>query len=181
MMKKILALAGSNSSDSINHKLVRYVASRFEGQEVKLLPMTDYDIPIYGINLEKERGIPVDIKILRNIIDEHDAFIISVNEHNHSISSFFKNIIDWLSRLDRKFLDGKKVLLMSTSESEKGGADALDYMKEILPIFGAELVASFSFGSFSQNFDVEENKITDDVSLLGLHDMISNFEHQLEA
>lgn len=179
-MKKILALAGSNNRNSINHKLVSYVASRFEDHEVKLLKLIDYDIPIYSIDSENERGIPVDIKILKNIINEHDALIISVNEHNHSISGFFKNIIDWLSRLDLKFLEHKKVLLMSTSNGKNGASHALENMKTVLPLFGAEILESFSFSSFSRNFDEENNKISDEVALLGLNEVISNFERQLE-
>jgi len=179
-MKKILALAGSNSKNSINHKLVNYVASRIESHEVKVIRLIDYQFPMYGIDLQNDRGIPTDIQVLKNIIAEHDALIISVSEHNGSISAYFKNIIDWLSRADLKFLEGKKVLLMSTSTGKRGGASSLAYFKDTLPRFGAEVVESFSLPSFNENFNIEENKIVDEITLLGLNDVVSNFEQALQ-
>ncbi|WP_121665491.1 NADPH-dependent FMN reductase [Mesonia aquimarina] len=179
-MKKILAFAGSNSKNSINHRFVNSVVSRIEQHDVKLIKLTDYEIPLFGIDLEEERGYPVDIKVLKNIIEEHEALIISVNEHNGGPSVFFKNITDWLSRLDYKFLEGKKVLLMSTSPGKRGAASSLTYFKDVLPRFGAEIVDSFSFPSFEENFDQEKNVISDEVLLLGLIDVLSNFEQALE-
>lgn len=174
--KKILALVGSNNQNSINQKLVQYVSRRLENQEVKLHEWINFNIPVFGLDQEKERGIPADIRILKNIIDEYEFLIIAVNEHNKTISAFFKNILDWISCLDSKFLDNKKVLLMSTSESDNGAVDALNYMKNILPNFGAEIVESFSFPYFSENFDIEKSEIKDEVVLLGLLDVLINFE-----
>src|SRR5690606_13582379 len=123
-MKKILAFAGSNSSTSINHTFVTHVADRIQGHEVKLLELRNLEIPMYSIDIEKNRGFPTDVLVLKNLIDDHDALIISVNEHNGAASAFFKNILDWLSRLDRSFLTGKRILLMSTAPGTRGGASS---------------------------------------------------------
>ena len=117
---------------------------------------------------------------LKQEISEADALIISVNEHNGSWSAFFKNIIDWLSRLDRNFLEGKKILLMSTSPGKRGGLSALEYAKSVLPRFGAEIVESFSFPSFYENFSEETNSINDETLLLGLNEVLSTFAHQIK-
>src|SRR5690606_1728932 len=95
------------------------------------------------------------------------ALVISVNEHNGMVSAYFKNTIDWLSRLDRKFLEGKKVLLMSTSNGKRGAASALEYTKNILPRFGATVDESFSIPFYSENFSEETNSISNEVLLLG--------------
>lgn len=179
-MIKILALAGSNSKNSINQQLIDYVLGYFPNQEVKKIALTDYELPIYGIDHENEKGYPVNAKILSNIIDEHDALIISVNQHNGTVSTVFKNAIDWLSRVNRHFLVGKKVLLMSTSTGPNGGAAALEYTKKIIPSFGAEIVDSFSFPSFKENFDSENQTIPDEILKLGLAEVVTNFEHQLQ-
>ncbi|MBW2962474.1 NADPH-dependent FMN reductase [Mesonia aestuariivivens] len=179
-MKKILALAGSNGKKSINKMLLHYVISRIENHEVKFLELTNYNFPIYGSDYEHEKGIPADVQVVNMLISEVDALVISVNEHNSGPSVFFKNITDWLSRVELKFLAGKKVLLMSTAPGGRGGASALAYYKEVLPRFGAEVVESFSLPSFPQNFDVEQQKITDEILLLGLNDVLSNFEQELE-
>lgn len=55
-MKKILAFAGSNSSNSINKQLVEYAATLQEGIDV--IDLRDYDAPIYSIDLEQAERHP---------------------------------------------------------------------------------------------------------------------------
>lgn len=179
-MKKILAFAGSNSPTSINHQLVLNVSERFEEHQVEILELRKLDIPLYSIVLEKE-GFPQDIKYLYEKIAENDALVISVNEYNSNVSGYFKNIIDWLSRLDKKFLERKKILLMSASPGGRGGASALEYVKNQFPRFGGEIVQSFSFPQFYENFNSESNRITNEIQELGVKDVISSFSHQINS
>ncbi len=178
-MKKILAFAGSNSSTSINHQLVSFAATNITANKVKLIKLTDFPLEIFGEDLEKEKGYSVNLRMLLNEIKEADALMISVNEHNGGPSAFFKNILDWLSRIEYKFLDGKKVLLMSTSTGERGGAASFEYVKSRIPRYGGEVIESFSFPSFPKNFSTTENKITDEILALGFTDVLQNFEHQI--
>ena len=66
-MKKIIALGGSNSKNSINKALATYVANQIKGIEVVVVDLNDYDIPLYGIDLENERGIPASVTKLNNV------------------------------------------------------------------------------------------------------------------
>ncbi|MGM0933187.1 MAG: NADPH-dependent FMN reductase [Bacteroidota bacterium] len=177
-MKKILAFTGSNSSTSINLQLLNHITGRIQGHEIKTISLTDYELPIYCADIEKERGIPVNASIIKNQISQHDGLVITVNEHNRNISAFFKNVIDWLSRLDRNFLTGKKILLMSTSPGAKGGAAALEYCKTIFPRFGGQVVQSFSFPSFRDNF--QDGKILNEVLELGIEDVLTSFSQDVE-
>lgn len=179
-MKKILVFAGSNSSRSINHSLVSFAAAQVVGHEVKIIKLTDYPLPLFSEDLERERGYSVELRLLKNEIAEADALIISVNEHNRMVSAFFKNVLDWLSRLELKFLENKKVLLMSTSDGKRGGAAALEYAKLAVDRFGGEVVESFAFPSFSQNFSTETQTITDETLFIGFVDLLQNFIHQIE-
>lgn len=178
-MKKILAFAGSNSSTSINQQLVEFAASQITANKVKLIKLTDFPLEIFSEDLEKERGYSVNLRLLLNEIKEADALMISVNEHNGGPSAFFKNIMDWLSRIEYKFLAGKKILLMSTSTGEKGGAASFEYVKSRIPRHDGEVVESFSFPSFSKNFSTEENNITEEILSIGFTDVLQNFEHQI--
>jgi len=180
-MGKILVFAGSSSSISINHALVTSVANQIVDHEVEIIRLTDFELPIYSYDIEKNEGIPLNITRLKNKIDQAEALIISVNEHNGTVSSFFKNVLDWLSRFDSKFLEGKKVLLMSTSGGKRGAASALAYTELILPKFGAQVVASFSFPSFNEHFNLEELKVTDETLQLGIIDTLSNFLQEIES
>lgn len=179
-MKNILAIAGSNSSTSINQKLVEYVAKEIVDHKIKVLKLANYSMPIYSEDEEKENGFPGMTLGLKQEISEAEALIISVNEHNGSWSAFFKNIIDWLSRLDRNFLEGKKILLMSTSPGQRGGLSSLEFAKNVLPRFGGEIIESFSFPSFHANFSIENNEVTDETLLLGLKEVLSTFAHQIK-
>ena len=178
-MKKILAFAGSNSSTSINHQFLTHIANRIQGHEVKIIRLTEFEIPMFGVDLQRERGFPVDVQVIKNLIAEHDALIISVNEHNRNVSAFFKNLIDWLSRIDRNFLAEKKILLISTSNGARGAAAALDYTKEILPRFGGQVIESFSFPSFKDNF--EDDKVLNEILDLGIEDVLTTFAHEIES
>ena len=159
-MKKILAFAGSNSSKSINAKLIQSLIKDINTAEVTELNLSHYPLPIFGEDIEKSEGYPQNLKVLLEVIKEHDALIISVNEHNGSISAFFKNVLDWLSRIEYKFLTDKKVLLFSASPGKRGALTALEYTAGVLPRYNGEVFASTSFPSFSENFDKDNLTIT---------------------
>ena len=178
-MKKILAFAGSNSSTSINVQLLQHVAKRLAGHDIKIQDFSQYELPLYSADREREKGIPVSVKIINRIIQEHDALLLAVNEHNGNVSAYFKNMIDWLSRLDRNFLANKRILLISTSPGRRGAASALEYTKGILPRFGGEIIESFSLPSFQDNF--KNGKILNEVLDMGIEDVLTTFSHQLKS
>jgi NAD(P)H-dependent FMN reductase len=180
-MKTIIAFAGSNSKDSINHLLVSAIARQINNCKTKVIKLLDYDIPMYSIDLENEAGIPIDVQLLKNEIAKSQGVIISVNEHNGSVSAFFKNILDWLSRADRNYLESKKVLLTSTSPGERGAKMALEYSKMSLPRFGADVVESFSFPSFQENFDTDKGVVSSTTLQLGLDEVIASFVQEVQS
>ena len=51
---KILAFAGSNSTVSINKKLVTFASTFFSENEVEILDLNDYEMPIYKREIELE-------------------------------------------------------------------------------------------------------------------------------
>lgn len=179
-MTKILAFAGSNSPTSINHQLILNVTRRIEEYPIEVLLLREFEIPMYSTAQEKE-GIPADIKFLYERIQDFSALIISVNEHNANVSAFFKNIIDWLSRVDRKFLQEKKLLVMSTSPGKRGGASALEYCKSQLPRHGAQILESFSLPQFYENFDSQKQTISNEVFEMGVVEVVTSFSHQIKV
>lgn len=164
-MAKILAFAGSNSSTSINYQLVKCTTSLISDHEIRLLNMVNYPFPMYSEDIEKKEGYSNSLVELKNDIQRSDALIVSVNEHNSNPSAYFKNLLDWLSRLERKFLMDKKVMLMSTSRGKRGGVSALGIVEGVLPRFGAEIVTTFSLPSFGENFDVKKGISDSDLAL----------------
>lgn len=178
-MKKILAFAGSNSPTSINYQLILNVTGRITEHEVEVLKLSDVEFPMFSVVREKE-GIPETVIWLYDKIQEVPALIISVNENNRTVSAFFKNIIDWLSRVDRKFLKDKKIFLMSTSPGHKGAAAALEYCKMVFPRFGGAVVESFSLPSFKENFDIETGRIVNEIFEMGVVEVVTSFSQQIK-
>ncbi|MCJ7467690.1 MAG: NAD(P)H-dependent oxidoreductase [Maribacter sp.] len=152
-MALILAFAGSNSSTSINFKLVKHTVSLVSNHQVQTLNMFNYQFPMFSEDLEREKGYSNSLVELKNDIQKADGLLISVNEHNANPSAYFKNLIDWLSRVDRRFLDGKKIFLMATSGGKRGAQGSLEVVKNILPRFGAQIVSAYSLPLFYDNFD----------------------------
>ena len=86
-----------------------------------------------------------------------------------------KNTIDWLTRVQGKFIGGKPVLLLSTSPGATGGANNLSVMSKLLPWWGGLLVGTYSLGSFGENFDGESNSISnkeEEQKLIGVIDKL---------
>lgn len=152
-MATILAFAGSNSSTSINFQLVKHTVSIIEGHLVHLMNMANFPFPLYSADYEKEHGYSNSLVELKDDIAKADGLIISVNEHNGNPSAYFKNLLDWLSRLERNFLNEKPILLMSTSGGKRGGVSSMEVVKNMLPRFGAKIIATFPLPGFHDNFD----------------------------
>jgi chromate reductase len=176
-MAKLLAFAGSNSSKSINYQLVDYLASQVTSMPVEVIKMSDMELIIYSEDEQNENGFPSAINQIYKLIQAADGLLISVNEHNANPSAFFKNMMDWLSRLDVKFLKDKKVFLLSTSPGARGGMSSLEVAKTLLTRFGAEVVATYSLPSFKENFSSEQKSISNPEMkaevLKKLHDFVA--------
>ena len=158
-MKNILVFAGSNSRDSINKKLVKYASSLVEEVNVTNLDLNDFELPLFGVDLEKEKGIPVNAHKFLNHMKASDGIIISLAEHNGAYSAVFKNLLDWMSRLEGKTFFGKPMLLMAASPGGRGGQSVLEIAKNRFPRHEAKIIADFSLPSFGNNFF--EGKIVD--------------------
>ncbi|UPQ79403.1 NAD(P)H-dependent oxidoreductase [Flavobacterium azooxidireducens] len=179
-MSTILAFAGSNSSTSINHQLVTYLTTQLQETSFELFKLSDMDLIVYSEDEQRDNGFPSSINQIYKHIQASEGLLISVNEHNGNPSAFFKNVIDWLSRLDRKFLEGKKIFLLSTSNGARGGIGSLEVTKNMLPRFGAEIVDTYSFPSFKENFSIEETKIINDKIKNEILEKLHQFEIALK-
>lgn len=155
-MASILAFAGSNSSLSINYKLVKHTTALVKEHSVQLMNLANCPFPMFSEDYEKENGYSNSLVEFKDDIQKADGIIISVNEHNGSLSAYFKNVLDWLSRVDRNCFEGKKVLLMSTSPGKRAGIGALAAIESMLPRMGAEIVTTFSLPEFGTNFNAEQ-------------------------
>ncbi len=160
-MKPIIAFAGSNNPHSINHQLLRAALRTLPDRSVRLLSLTDFPAPIYSACLEAQGQVPAPIRQLHAILQKAAGFVIASPEHNGLPPAFFKNTLDWLSRIEPKIFGGKPVLLLSTSPGKNGGATNLRILAELMPWWGGQVVDSYSLPTFHQHYDPHRQAITD--------------------
>lgn len=154
-MKKIIAFGASSSKNSINKQLANYVANQFQNANVDLLDLNDYEMPLYSVDKEKNQGIPELAKAFFAKLGNADLILISFAEHNGAYSTAFKNIFDWISRIDGNTFQGKQMLLLATSPGPRGGSTVLEIAKNRFPFQGGIVKGSFSLPNFNNNFDAE--------------------------
>jgi chromate reductase len=154
-MKKIIAFAGSNSKDSINKQLSVYTSTLVEDVEVTVLDLNDFDLPLYGMDHEIAHGIPDDAHKFLEHIKSTDGIVLSLAEHNGTYATVFKNLFDWMSRIDGKLWSDKPMLLMATSPGARGGATGLEIAQGRFQYMGGNIVGLFSLPSFGDNFQDE--------------------------
>lgn len=151
-MRKIVAIGASNSKESINKKLAIYSASLIDKADVVEVDLNEFSMPLYGIDLENEEGIPENAIKINEILNSADGIVISLAEHNGAYTAAFKSMYDWLSRIDKKVWKDKPMLLMATSPGGRGAQTVLGIAKAGFPFLGGNIIADFSLPFFNKNF-----------------------------
>jgi NAD(P)H-dependent FMN reductase len=75
---KVLAFSGSTREDSYNRKLLREAAviAQEMGATVTIIDLKDFPMPFYDADLEKQQGMPPNVKRLRDLMIASDAVTI---------------------------------------------------------------------------------------------------------
>jgi NAD(P)H-dependent FMN reductase len=99
--------------------------------------LKDLPLPVYDGDLEAAEGLPANALKLKELMMNHDGFLISAPEYNSSISAALKNAIDWASRpLPGEGMlacfKGKVAGIMSASPGALGGLRCLSHVRDIL-------------------------------------------------
>ena len=176
-MKTIVSIGGSSSKKSINKILAEHVASTVKDVRVVKVDLNDFPMPVFSLDVENEEGFSEGTLALNKIVSEADGFVISLAEHNGAYSAAFKNVFDWLSRIDGKVWRNKPMLLLSTSPGERGGQTVLDIAKGRFPYHGATITGSMAFPNFNDNF--KENAVVNEDLKNQLNDLVKTFESKL--
>jgi NAD(P)H-dependent FMN reductase len=154
-MKRILAFGASNSMNSINKSFAQFAANCFSNAEVQLLDLNDFEMPIYSIDREKVNGFPAEAIEFKEHIKAADAIVISFAEHNGAYTAAFKNIFDWISRIEKDVWGNKPMLLLATSPGGRGASTVLNLAVEKFKRMNTNKILSFSLPSFKENFTID--------------------------
>ena len=162
-MKKIVSFGASSSKKSINKRFSTYASNQFNGVDKLILDLNDFEMPIYSEDKENEFGIPKEALKFYNILKESDGIIISFAEHNGSYTVAFKNIFDWISRIDKIVWRNKPMLLLSTSDGIRGAVSVLVMAHQRISFEHKFNIPMFSLPSFSKNFNDLEGILNSDL------------------
>ena len=176
---KILAFAASNSSESINRRLALHVANRVRGAEVESLDLNDYEMPIFSEQREMALGQPAEARAFHRRLGEADALVISFAEHNGTYSAAWKNLLDWTSRVDRRFFQDKPALFLATSPGPGGAGNVLAQAADAAPHFGAELIDTVSVPRFNTHYDPYRDQVVDGLTDRKLREAVRRLERRL--
>jgi chromate reductase len=163
MTKKIIAFGASSSKNSINKQLATYTANQFKNASVEVLDLNDYEMPLFSVDKESNNGIPQLAHDFYEKLGIADLIIISFAEHNGAYSTAFKNIFDWISRINGKTFQEKPMILLATSPGARGGSSVLEIAKNRFSFQGGIIKGSFSLPSFNENYNSLKGIINDDL------------------
>ncbi len=180
-MTKILAFAGSSRKQSVNKKLVKIAADAAEkaGATVTLIDLADYPMPLFNQDLEAEQGMPEKAAEFKQLLIEHDGFLIASPEYNSAFSPLLKNVIDWASRAQSKdepplqAYRGKYVSIMAASPGALGGLRGLVFLRMLLGNMGVVVLpeqqaiakAFKAFSEQGQLIDPVQQKAVDNLGI----------------
>ena len=159
-MKQIVAFGASSSKKSINKDLASYAASIIEDANVLILDLNDFEMPIYSIDYENDHGIPEKAFKFKEKLKTADGIIISFAEHNSVYTAAFKNIFDWISRIEKVVWFNKPMFLLSTSDGDRGAKTVLQIAYNRMSFGNPHKIPTFSLPNFKKNFD-KNNGILD--------------------
>lgn len=170
---KLLAFAATNSRVSINRALIEFATDRLKAKrapefEIEILDLNDFEMPIYSIDRETEGGIPAGAQAFFNEIGAADAVLVSFAEHNGTVTSAWKNIFDWMSRIDMKVWQGKPTVMLAATPGPRAGAGVLGGQEAVAPFFGMDLRGNLGVGTWQEAWDADSKTLTrtDDVAAL---------------
>jgi len=153
--------------------------AREAGADVTLISLREFPMPLFDEDFESENGKPEQAKALKQLMIEHDGFLIACPEYNSSITAVLKNAIDWVSRPDEGDPPGglaafqdKVVSLMSASPGGLGGLRGLVHVRAILGNIGCivlpgQIAISAAFKAFNDDGSLADEKKHQRIAQLG--------------
>ncbi len=171
---KIVGIVGSNATYSHNRLLLQFIQKQFKDYfELEIVEIKG--IPIFNQNLDYQ-DYPEIEKINESILAA-DGVIISTPEHNHTITSALKSVIEWLSYQLHPF-EKKPVMVIGTSYYSQGTSRAQSHLREILNAPGVNAWAlpgnEFLLGNAKEAFD-ELGQIKSEATVAFLETCLKDF------
>ncbi|MEL7013142.1 MAG: NAD(P)H-dependent oxidoreductase [Pseudomonadota bacterium] len=180
---KTLAFAASNHSQSINRALVGYAAGRltalYPEAVIDFVDINDYEMPIYSLDREREGGVHPLAQEFFDKIGAADALLVSFAEYNGYVTAAWKNIYDWMSRIDAKVWQDKPIVILAATPGPRAGASVLQTQEFTAPFFGMDIKGKHGVGKWAEAWDGatltrDEDLVAIDAAVSALVEGLSN-------
>ncbi len=170
----VLAFAGSLRRNSYNKMLLNNMVSL--GENIININIFDIsEIPFFNQDIENEP--PEVIKELRKQVNDSEGVIIVTPEYNFSFSAITKNVIDWLSRVEKP-LDNKPVCICGASGGYFGTARAQLQLRPVLAAVNARVMSKPDlFIPNAQNIFSDGGEILDTTIQNNIKDFLQKFNN----
>lgn len=173
-MKKLIGLVGSNSGQSTNRQLLRFMEKHYAAKATIELMEIDH-LPLWN-KPDNYEVIPEVEKMARKI-KEADGVIIATPEYNHSPTAALNNALAWLSYKTYPFVN-KPVMIVGASYGTLGSSRAQIQLQQLLeaPELQAHVMPSSEFllAHSLQAFD-EEGTLIFEHKVQELDGIFANF------
>jgi len=176
---KLLAFSGSSRKESFNTRLVTIAAdgAAAAGADVTRINLGDFPMPLFNQDLEASAGMPEVAREFKNLMIEHDGFLIASPEYNSAFSPLLKNSLDWASRSEAKdelpllAFRGKVASLMAASPGALGGLRGLVFLRMLLGNLGVivlpdQLAVREAYKAFS-----DDGSLVDEIQQQAIRDL----------
>lgn len=150
---KFVGIVGTNAEFSYNRLLLKFMAEHFD-QEAEIEVLEIKDVPMF--NETEDQSANEAIQHLNDKIEAADGVIIATPEHNHSVPSALKSVLEWLSFNLHPF-DGKPVMIVGASYDVQGSSRSQLHLRQILDAPGVNAIVmpgnEFLLGRAHEAFD----------------------------
>ncbi|MGP6147298.1 flavocytochrome c [Jeotgalibaca sp. A122] len=162
---KFVGIVGTNADFSYNRLLLKFMEKHFaEAAEIEVLEIKA--IPMFDESDDQTES--ESVQYLKNKIEESDGVIIATPEHNHSIPSALKSMLEWLSFKVHPF-DGKPVMIVGASYDVQGSSRAQLHLRQVLDAPGVnatvmpgnEFLLGRAHEAFTKEGDLKEKGTID--------------------
>ncbi len=163
----LIAWSGSIRAESVNTQLLdRALAlvGSHDGVTVDRVNLADFEMPLYNQDLQEASDeLPEVVTQLGDRITAADAVLIASPEYNGGYSPLFKNVIDWVTRINMFLFANKYMGVLVTTPGSMGGVRGGAQMAQLFEnMFLPVHQPPFSLGKFYEAIAEESIEGLDD-------------------
>jgi len=140
---------------ALAHATAEFLSAR--GARPIVVHLDEYDMPMYDGDCEDAVGVPDAAVRLHDVLVEADAVVFVSPEYNNAPTPLLKNVIDWVTRVSKRPLEGKPVGLMCATPGSGGGVTGLGVLEVIMRSLRVDLsVAPVHVGNARVRIDQQD-------------------------